>query len=90
MKILKFYTDFCSPCRTLTTMLDHFNFPITAVNIQLEPEMALKYNVRKVPTLVFIDDEENELTRETGLISGDEVNKIIHGLQRDFKDKQAT
>lgn len=90
MKILKFYADFCSPCRTLTTILDSFNFPITAVNIQLEPEMALKYGVRKIPTLVFIDDEGNELARESGLVSGDEVNKIIHGLQRDSKDKQTT
>lgn len=90
MKILKFYADYCSPCRTLTTMLAPFNFPITAVNIKLDPEMTLKYNVRRVPTLVFVNEEGVELARETGLVSGNEVNKIIYGLQRDSKDKQTT
>ena len=33
MKILKFYADWCAPCRALTTVLDVFNVETEAVNI---------------------------------------------------------
>jgi thiol-disulfide isomerase/thioredoxin len=81
MTILKFYGDYCSPCRTLTTMLDGANFPIKSINIQLEPEQTLKYNIRKVPTLVFVNENGDELHRETGLVAPEKVKEIMDSLK---------
>lgn len=86
MKILKFYADWCAPCRTLTTMLDGHDFPIKAINIDLEPETTLKFNVRKVPTLVFIDEKENVLHRLNGVVTGEKVKEILDGLQANKED----
>ena len=47
MKLLKFYADWCNPCRVLTTMLDGFDVcPMEKVNIDLDTDRAVKYSIR--------------------------------------------
>jgi thioredoxin 1 len=86
VKILKFYADWCAPCRTLTTVLDGHDFPIKTINTDLEPETTLKFNVRNVPTLVFIDEEENVLHRLTGVVTSDKVKEILDELRANKED----
>ena len=76
MKLLKFYADFCNPCRVLTTMLDGFDACLMEkVNIDLDTDRAVKYSIRSVPTLLLIDDNGNELWRHSGLIDKVMVEK---------------
>lgn len=81
MTILKFYSDNCTPCKTLSSLLDGENFPIQAVNIKTEPEATIKYNVRKVPTLVFVNEEKEEVHRLMGVTSSEKVKEILDELQ---------
>ena len=85
MQILKFYSETCVPCKTLTTMLAGEPFNIEAVNINTDPVKTLKYNVRSVPTLVFIDSEGEALHRVTGLVTGETVKEILNDLQGNTK-----
>jgi hypothetical protein len=62
-------------------MLDGANFPIKSINTDLEPEQSIKYNIRKVPTLVFVNEAGDELHRETGIVSMEKVKEILDGLQ---------
>ena len=41
MKILKFYSDTCAPCKTLTTLLEGSNVQpfIEAINTKQKPEI---------------------------------------------------
>lgn len=60
MKLLKFYADWCGPCKSLSKVIenagDKITMPIQEVNIDTNPELAILYGVRSVPTLIVIDD----------------------------------
>lgn len=88
MKILKFYSDTCAPCKTLTSLLEGSNVEplIEAINTKNKPEIALQYNIRKVPTLVFVDEQGVEKHRETGVVPAIKVKEIFDGLQGNKTD----
>ena len=69
MKILKYSASWCSPCKTLKTLLNGFDlFEIEDIDVDENPEKTLEYNVRNVPTLILIDEDEKELWRHSGII----------------------
>ena len=71
MKILKFSSDYCMPCKNLAKQLENIDLPIINYNVdtdEAEPFID-KYNIRNVPVLVFIDDNGNELKRLVGAVS---------------------
>lgn len=86
VQILKFYGDWCNPCKTLTTLLDSENFPITAINVDLKPEKSIEFKVRNVPTLVFVDEEGKELDRIVGMTTVKSVKDKMDELQQDKRD----
>jgi len=66
MKILKFSLPTCKHCITFSEQmkkLDLSNFEIQEINLQIERELSKKYGIRKVPTLVILDKEDNEVGR---------------------------
>lgn len=69
MKLIKAKSDWCSPCRVLSTMLDGFNLvPIEDLNIDLDPDKTRKLGIRSVPTLILLDSDDNEVWRHTGVL----------------------
>ena len=68
MKVLKFYGEWCSPCRTLTNTLNEMNLsvPIGEIDVDQHPDNASKYGIRGVPTLIRLDDAGNETARLVG------------------------
>lgn len=77
-KILKFSAIWCGPCRVLASNLKNFNrVPIKEIDCDEDEEMVSKYNIRNIPTLVFLGEDEMELERTTGLVTIDQINKII-------------
>ena len=53
-------------------------------------ELADKYYIRSVPTLLFLDSEGNELNRAVGAPSEESLRKKIEtllGLRKSFMDK---
>lgn len=83
MTILKFYSDTCAPCTTLSNLMEaeKFTTPIKSVDIKKQPEITLQYNIRKVPTLVFLDTEGAEKHRETGLVPMATIKGILNDIQ---------
>jgi thioredoxin 1 len=71
MKILKFSLPTCKPCVTLTEQmkeLDLSNFEIQEVNLKEYKELGEKYNIRSVPTLVVLDEQDNEIERIRNIV----------------------
>lgn len=76
MKILKFYANWCSPCKALTKMLNSLNLDssiqLESIDIEEKYDLADKYQVKSLPTLVFIKDGQ-ELNRLVGNVTKDQV-----------------
>ena len=80
-RILKFEAEWCGQCKVLTPILkkvleNHTDITLTIVDIEIEEETTLKYNIRNLPTLVFIKDDI-EVGRTSGVLTADMLeNKI--------------
>lgn len=77
-EVLKFYANWCGPCRVLSQRLEGENF--TEINIDTDHETAVKYKVRSVPTLIFLKDGE-EVQRTIGLITKTEHDLILDKIK---------
>lgn len=53
IEVLKFSATWCGPCKVLAYTLKDV-VGITNIDIEKDMETAMKYNVRSVPTLVFL------------------------------------
>lgn len=79
MKLLKFYTPTCQPCKQVTqelaTVLPDFpHVSLVEVNVAEQPELALQYGIRSVPALVLLDGSEAPV----GMLQG---NKRAHDIR---------
>ena len=72
LKILAFKAPWCQPCRVMSPILDEiekeFGLDIKKINIDEDVDIMEDYNIRSIPTLVFIKDGR-EVGRHTGSIS---------------------
>lgn len=82
MKVYKFYSDTCSPCKVLTSMLKNSKYRdlIEDIDITKRVELLGKYEVKKVPTLVFVDENEEMLFRSVGVLTQIEFEKLVDEL----------
>lgn len=72
-KILKMGASWCAPCRQmevqLTRLGDQLITVIEHVDIENAPQLAQKYNIRSVPTLVKLNAAGEEIGRLTGSLT---------------------
>ena len=60
--LIDFYADWCGPCQTLLPIVSELaeenkdDVEIVKVNIDENPELAQKFQVRSIPALFFIKD----------------------------------
>lgn len=83
-RILKFEAEWCGQCKALTPILtrvleNHTDITLTIVDIETEEETTLKYNIRNLPTLVFIKDNI-EVGRTSGVLTADMIENKIKEL----------
>ena len=80
-----FYSDSCVPCKRLSPVLAEIEeeqgdkVKLVKVNINFDPELAEKYGVMSVPTLVFFGDGE-EKSRLTGAVKKSEIFSEIEKI----------
>ena len=83
MKAIKFYAEWCQPCKMLSRIVedaaDQITTPIENVDIDKDMETAIKYGVRGVPTMVLVDENGTELKRKVGMMQEQEVITFLKG-----------
>lgn len=80
MKILKFYAEWCGPCKMLSKMMENMgDLGVEVVNVDVDndQEVAIRYGIRGVPTMVVVDDEGKEVRRKVGMMSEAELRVLI-------------
>lgn len=62
MRVLRFFAEWCGPCRmsrpSFLDFVEDSGVSWAEIDVETEPEYAELYDVRMVPTYVFIDDNE--------------------------------
>ena len=88
MKLLKFHATWCQPCKMLSVVINESKADIESLMVQIEEidvdqnmELAKKYNIRGVPTLVMVEDSGQEARRKSGYMSNDELIRFVEGRE---------
>ena len=74
MKIIKFYSDTCGPCKVLDINLQRAGIAYESINANMEENDALveKYKIRAVPTLIK-EDNGVEIDRHVGIMTEEQL-----------------
>lgn len=80
--IVDFYADWCGPCRKMAPILEKFaveydgKLTIYKVNVDQEKELSSAFQVRSIPTFLFIPLKGKPMM-QTGAMSEADFKKII-------------
>lgn len=81
-KILKFHSNSCQPCKVLSKFLQNSNYNhlIKSIDVEKDQENRVKYAIKRVPTMVYLNDEEKEIGRTIGILKTIEFEKFVNNL----------
>ena len=75
--LVEFYADWCGPSKMLAPILENIDsVDILKVNVDSFPDLAAKYGVMSIPTLILFENGK-ELKKEIGFKNLDEIKKMI-------------
>ena len=74
--LVDFYADWCGPCKMLGTILEEMDFPILKINVDKFPELARKYGVMSIPTIILFDNGK-EIKKNIGFLSKNELEEFL-------------
>lgn len=76
---MKFYSPCCGQCRVVAREFkdNPINVPIENINVVEEPEIADKYNVKGLPTILLLNDKEEVLKTWHGIVKSEVINNKI-------------
>lgn len=82
--LVDFFADWCGPCKMMSPILHDVksvlndDVKIIKINVDTNPELAAKFMVRGVPTLILFKNAQ-VLWRQSGVVSKEELIQLIKG-----------
>lgn len=79
--LVDFYAQWCGPCKMLAPVLEKFENDIKIIKVDVDklPDLAMKYRVMSIPTLIFFNDGEVK-EEVVGFRDYEEIKNIIDNL----------
>lgn len=84
--LIDFFENWCGPCQMLSPIISEIandyadSIKVCKVNVDENQELALKYNVMSIPTLIFFKNGE-AIESTVGFRTKAELNNIINNLR---------
>ena len=77
VKIIKFYSPFCGPCKVLEKNLQESKIEYINVNVfEDESSLADKYDIRTIPALVKVDSNGDIINKAIGILSVEQIKEF--------------
>ena len=83
--IIDVYATWCGPCQQMASIFEEAakelsdKYKFAKLNIDEERDLAIKYNVSSIPTLVFVKDG-NVVGKETGFMNKEALKEKIESI----------
>jgi thioredoxin 1 len=79
MKVLKFQSYWCNPCKILDAQMKRVFelLEVQQVDIDVERGLTKDFNIRSIPTVVLLDENNVEIKRFTGSISDAKLKEFF-------------
>lgn len=83
--VVDFFASWCGPCRQMAPIFDQVGQELGAqclfvkVNIDDDRDLAIKYNVSSIPTLLFFKNG-SMVAKETGFMSKDALVEKVEEI----------
>ena len=78
--LVDFYADWCGPCKMLAMEIEkaasEIDIDIVKVNVDEEEEIARRYGVMSIPTLILFENGQ-ELKKTIGFMPKDKIKEFI-------------
>ncbi len=80
--ILKFGSEYCESCHALECELEELDeeledVAVFMIDVNESPELADKYHILELPTMVIFKDSKTVIYNEGGVILAPDIEKII-------------
>lgn len=82
LMMVDFWADWCGPCKMLAPVIEQLagqygeTAVIGKVNVDEEQELAIRYGVMSIPTVIFFKDGK-EIDRKVGVMPGDVFTQVL-------------
>lgn len=82
LMMVDFWADWCGPCRMLGPLIEDLagkyegRAVVGKVNVDEEQELAIRYGVMSIPTVIFFKDGK-EIDRKVGVMPPDAFIQVL-------------
>ena len=76
-EILYFSSAWCQPCKNFKPIMESISnsIPVQFVDVDENPQLSAQYNIRSIPTLIFLKDGQ-EVNKKPGVLSESQVKEL--------------
>ena len=80
--MVDFWADWCGPCKMLAPVIEGLGDEyegkaiVGKINVDDEQELAIRYGVMSIPTVIFFKDGE-EVARKVGVVPAAQFTEVL-------------